>query len=62
MTSFFRFSVSSSYEVRQFLGTSSYIMDVRPYHNAFEIMIRDTALDRIYFLETSASIAAEFDN
>ena len=62
MTTFFRFSVSSSYDVRQFLGTSSYIMDVRPYHNAFEIMLRDTALDRIYFIECDASIAAEFDN
>jgi hypothetical protein len=62
MTTFFRFSVSSSCEVRQLLGAASYVMDVRPYHAGFEIMVRDVDLDRIYFLECDASIAAEFDN
>ena len=62
MATYFRFAVSSVSEVRQFLGAASYIVDVRPYHESFEIMVRDTALDRIYFLEVSASIAAEFDN
>jgi hypothetical protein len=62
MTTFFRFSVSSCQEVRQFLGAASYIIDIQPFHDGMEISIRDVDLDRIYFLEVSASIAAEFDN
>ena len=62
MTTFFRFSASSTCEVRQVLGVSSYIVDVRPHNESYEIMIRDVALDRFYFIEVSASIAAEFDN
>ena len=62
MTTYFRLSVSSSCEVRQFIGVSSYVVDVRPHANQFEIMIRDVALDRFYFIECDASVAAEFDN
>ena len=59
---YFRFSAHSACEVRQLVGATSYVVDVRPYHDAFEIMIRDVALDRFYFIECDESIAAEFDN
>ena len=62
MTTYFRLSAQSTCEVRQLLGATSYVVDIRPFHNIFEIMIRDVALDRFYFIEVSASIAAEFDN
>lgn len=61
MTTYFRLSAQSTCEVRQLLGATSYIVDVRPCHDIFEIMIRDVALDRFYFIEVSASIAAEFN-
>lgn len=62
MTTYFRFSAQTVCEVRQLLGATSYIVDVRPHCEGFEIMVRDIALDRFYFIECDASIAAEFDN
>ena len=62
MTTYFRFSVQSASEVRQLIGMHSYVIDIRPYHDAMEISIRDIDLDRIYFVECDASVAAEFDN
>jgi len=62
MTTNFRFFASSPSDVRQLLGVASYIVDIRPYHENYEIMIRDVDLDRFYFVECDASVAAEFDN
>jgi len=59
---YFRFSAQSACEVRQVLGVSSYIVDIRPHNECYEIMVRDVMLDRFYFIECDASIAAEFDN
>ena len=59
---YFRFSAQSACEVRQVLGISSYIVDIRPHNECYEIMVRDVMLDRFYFIEVSASIAAEFDD
>lgn len=62
MSSYFRFSAESADDVRQLLGAASYVVDVRPHAGQYEIMIRDVALDRFYFVDVPASVAAEFDN
>ena len=62
MTTYFRTSAVSVSEVSYFLNVFSYVSSVEYNGDAAEIEIHDLGLNRVYIIETSASVAEYFDD